>query len=408
MEYQKHVLPNGIRIIHRRVNGMVANLGVILNTGSRDELDGEQGIAHFIEHTIFKGTSKRKAYHILSRLDDVGADMNAFTTKEEICIYASFLKEHYGRTIELFADITMNSVFPEKEIEKEKDVVIDEINSYRDNPSEEIFDQIEEIVFDGHPMGNNILGTKEIVAGYNREKIRNFIKRTFHTDQIVICSVGDMDFGKLVKTLAKYFGEMEQNLRDFKRIAIVDYSPKIMTERKANHQGHCIIANRAYSITDEKRAAFIVANNIFGGPGMNSRLNLNIREKYGFCYNIESNYSIYSDTGIFTTYLGTEFEYIDKTIKLVEKEMKALKDNILGTLQLHKAKQQIKGQIAISSENNVNELLGMGKSILAYDKVDTLEDIYSKIDSITAHQILEVTNEVFDQKMLTYLIYGKI
>lgn len=387
---------------------MVANLGVILNTGSRDELDGEQGLAHFIEHTIFKGTHKRKAYHILSRLDDVGADMNAFTTKEEICIYASFLKEHYGRTIELFADIIMNSVFPEKEIEKEKDVVIDEINSYRDNPSEEIFDQIEELVFDGHPMGRNILGTKEIVSEFTREKIKNFINRTFHTDQLVICSVGDIEFEKLVKNLTKLFGEIKQNNRNFQRESIIEYSPRKIIERKANHQGHCIIANRAYSITEEKRAAFIIANNIFGGPGMNSRLNLNIREKYGFCYNIESNYSIYSDTGIFSVYLGTDFEYIEKTIKLVEKEMKTLKDNILGTLQLHKAKQQIKGQIAISSENNVNELLGMGKSILAYDKVDTLEDIYAKIDSISAQQILDVSNEVFDDKMLTYLIYEKI
>jgi predicted Zn-dependent peptidase len=405
--YERLNLANGIRVIHKRVNSPVAHLGIIINTGSRDEFDSEQGIAHFIEHTIFKGTTHRKAFHILNRLDSVGADMNAYTTKEETCIYASFLKEHLSRTIELFADISLNSIFPKKEIEKEKDVIIDEINSYRDNPSEEIFDEIEEIVFDGNPLGRNILGTKEMVENLSRSQIFRFIKRTYNSDQIVICSVGDIDFKVIVKQINKYFLDLPLTIRNFNRISPVGYSPKTVIQEKGQFQGHCIIANQAYGALENKRTTLYLLNNILGGPALNSRLNLGIREKYGFCYNLESNYTVYSDTGIISIYLGTDFEFLDRTIELVLKELKKLRETKLGTVQLNAAKQQIKGQIAISNDNNINELIGMGKSILFYDNVEDLDVIYNKVDEISSDMLIEVANEIFDPQQLTKLIYAK-
>ena len=405
--YERYDLANGIRVIHKRVNSPVAHLGIIINTGARDELENEKGIAHFIEHTIFKGTKKRKAFHILNRLDSVGADMNAYTTKEETCIYASFLKEHFSRTIELFADISLNSIFPQKEIEKEKDVIIDEINSYKDNPSEEIFDEIEEVVFDGNSLGTNILGTKQQVEKIKRSSIFRFVKRTYNTDQMVVCSVGNIPFSTVIKNVDKYFATVPEFHRDFERNASLNYQPKTIVKPKAQYQGHCIIANKAYGIKHEKRTALFLLNNILGGPGLNSRLNLGIREKYGFCYNLESNYSIYSDLGMVGIYMGTEFEYLDKTISLVEKELKKLREKKLGTMQLHASKQQIKGQIAIGNDNNINELIAIGKSIISYNNVEDLQSIYNRIDIITAEDLLEVANEIFDPKQLSKLIYSK-
>jgi predicted Zn-dependent peptidase len=405
MIYQRHRLENGIRIIHKEVKNQVAHCGVIINTGSRDELEQEQGIAHFIEHTIFKGTKKRKAYHILSRLENVGGELNAYTTKEETCIYASFLHPYYERSIELFADISQNSVFPQAEIEKEKEVIIDEINSYRDNPAEEIFDEIEDMVFAGHPLGRNILGTKELVRSFTRKNIFRFMKRTFNTEEIVICSVGNIEFSKLVRLAEKYFGHIKPNPRTFQRHKFDQYQPKTQSFDKGMYQAHCIIANQAYSRTDKKRTALVLLNNILGGPGLNTRLNMGIREKYGFCYNIESNYTMYSDTGILSIYLGTDFNYLEKTIKLVLRELKKLREQKLGSLQLHRAKQQLIGQIAISQESNVNELLSIGKSVLAYDKVDSIESIIEEINAIEAVELLEIANEIFDPKQLSTLIY---
>jgi predicted Zn-dependent peptidase len=406
MEYQRHTLSNGIRIIHKPVKNQVAHCGVIINTGSRDEMKHEQGIAHFIEHTIFKGTQKRKAFHILSRLENVGGELNAYTTKEETCIYASFLSPYYERSLELFADISLNSIFPKAEIEKEKEVVIDEINSYRDNPAEEIFDEIEDLVFQGHSLGRNILGTKELVRSFSRQNIFRFIKRTFNTEETVICSVGDIDFNKLVRLSEKYFGHAKANHRSFKRPKFNSYTPKTQSFDKGMYQAHCIIANEAYDRQDKRRAPLVLLNNILGGPGLNTRLNMGIREKYGFCYNIESNYTQYSDTGIVSIYLGTDFDYLEKTIKLAHKELKKLREQKLGSLQLQRAKQQMIGQIAISQESNVNELLSIGKSILAYDKVESIEQILKEIEGISAEQLLEVANEIFDPKQLSLLIYN--
>jgi predicted Zn-dependent peptidase len=408
MAYYRHTLNNGIRLIHKTVSNGVAHCGIMINTGSRDEKENEQGLTHFIEHTIFKGTKRRKSYHILSRLENIGGEINAYTTKEEICVYASFLPKYYDRTLELFSDIFNNSTFPSHEIDKEKEVIIDEINSYKDNPFEEIYDEIEDIVFEGHSLGRNILGTEELVRGYTKKDITSFIYEKFNTNETVICSVGNFDFNDYIKLCEKYFGSYKSNNRNFKRKEFRKYNPKTIIQPKGLHQAHCIIANKAYSALDEKRTALTLLNNILGGPGLNTRLNMGIREKYGFCYNIESNYSPFSDTGIISIYLGTDFSSLERTLQLTHKELDKLKNKKLGSLQLHRAKQQLIGQIAISQESNINELLSMGKSILVYDKIEPIEVINQEIEAVTSEQLISIAKEVFDKDKLSMLIYKGI
>ncbi len=404
-EYQYFTLGNGIRVIHRYNDNNVAHCGIIINTGARDETEAENGMAHFIEHVIFKGTKKRKAFHVLSRLENIGADLNAFTSKEETCIYASFLNKYYDRTLELISDITFNSSFPEKEIEKEKDVVLDEINSYKDNPAEEIFDEFEDVVFKGHPLGRNILGKIKTLKTFDRDKIKTFIANNYHTDEMVICSVGKINFNNLIRIINKYFGDIPKSIRPNKRNAFNEYNAVRKEFFKGIYQSHCIIGNIAFKRSDPLKTAMFLLTNILGGPGLNSRLNLGLREKHGLSYNIESNYTTYSDTGVFNIYLGTEKEFLEKSISLVQKELKRLQEKKLGVLQLHIAKQQFIGQLAISYESKLNELLSIGKSYLSNNKVDTLNLINQRIENITAETLIEIANKIFDREQLSTLIY---
>jgi len=403
--YEYFTLSNGIRVIHKQDRGKVAHLGVVINTGSRDEDDTEHGIAHFIEHVIFKGTHKRKAYHVISRLEDVGGEIDAYTTKEETTIYAAFLKEYYSRTIELFADILFNSSFPEKELEKEKEVILDEINSYKDSPADLIFDDFEELIFKGHPIGRNILGEPKSLKKYNRNNLLTFIKNNYHTNQMVICSVGDVKFSVLIKWVKKYFEGFEENRRKNRRQVLNGYKASTTEVVKDTYQAHCIMGNRAYSINDKKRLPLELLNNILGGPGMNSRLNLALREKHGFTYNIESFYNPYTDTGIVGIYFGTEQEKVERSLKIINREIKQLQNKPLGILQLERAKKQLIGQMAIGSENRSNLMLTIGRSYLLFDKVDPLDKVYEKINAITTQQLLEVANEAFDFNKLSMLIY---
>lgn len=405
MELFTHTLPNGIRLIHHRTASPVGHCGLIINTGSRDEDENEHGMAHFIEHVIFKGTQKRKTWHILSRLDDVGGELNAYTSKEETAIYSSFLIQDFDRALELLHDITFHSVFPEKEINKEKEVIIDEINSYKDNPAELIIDDFEELVFDDGPMGHNILGTAESIKNFTREDILKFIANNYHTDQMVLCMVGDMDPGRFLKTANKYFGAEQSSFRTQKRPAPPTYKPTELRKELDTFQSHISIGNIAYDLENPKRLGLSLLNNLLGGPGMNSRLNMALREKNGIAYNIESIYSPYYGTGVFSIYYGTDSQNIDRSLRIARKELARLRTNKLGQMQLHKARRQLKGQITISSENKENLMLNIGKSFLLYNKVDSLNDIYTKIDNLTAIDLLEIANEIFDEKQLSYLIY---
>ena len=405
MQLYHHQLENGIRIVHKKTNRAVAHCGLIIMGGSRDESEDEQGLVHFIEHVIFKGTQKRKAYHILSRMEDVGGEINAFTTKEETCIHSSFMPKFYERSLELLSDIIFNSIFPKKELEKEKIVVLDEINYYKDNPSELIFDEFEEQMFGNHSLGKNILGTPKHLKTFNKTMINDFIYRNYLTNEMVISSVGNITMSKLISYVEKHFAHIPKSQTNRIQIPFTNYQKKDVSTQKKGFQSHCIIGNEAYGVKHPKKTPLTLLNNILGGPGMNSRLSLAIREKYGFTYSIESNYTAYSDTGIFSIYLASDTDKIDKSIKLTKRELAKLCEKPLGTLQLKKAKQQLIGQIAIGQENEVNLMLSLGKSVLLYNKVDTFDILKDKIEAVSSAQILEVANEIFNEDKLSHLIY---
>ncbi len=405
MELLLHTLDNGIRLVHHRTPGLVAHCGLIIDTGSRDETDPEHGIAHFIEHMLFKGTKRRKAYHILSRLEDVGGELNAYTTKEETAVHASFLKEDYQRAIELISDITFNSLFPEKEIEKEKDVVVEEINSYLDNPAELIFDDFEELIFANQPIGRNILGTPKSVRSFSQKTISGFIAKNYNTSQMVFCSVGNIPDDKILKLFKTHFDTVVTG-KSVKRINKTwQYKPDSITKKMDTFQNHCIIGNIAYDLKDKRRMGMFLLNNILGGQGLNSRLNLSLREKNGLAYNVESSYSPYCDTGIFSIYFGTDSQYLNKSISIALAELKKLRTTRLGTIQLSKAKNQIKGYLARGYENHESLMLSMGKSLLIFGKIDSIEQICDKIDKVTTSELLETANEIFDPPKLSTLIY---
>ncbi len=403
--YQTHILKNGLKVIHQRIAGRAAWCGLIIGVGSRDEKPEEEGIAHFIEHVIFKGTEKRKAFHILSRIEDVGGELNAYTTKEDTCIYASFLPKDYGRTLELFSDIVFHSVFPEKEILKEKEVVIDEINSYKDSPGELIFDDFEELIYQNYPIGRNILGSEQAVKRLQREEILSFVKRNYKPSRMVISSIGDIPFEKLVGLVERYFGEIPGDEASLVRCKPELYVPRTKEVEMDTYQHHCIIGNVAYDYTQDNRLALSLLVNVLGGSGMNSRLNLNIREKYGLAYNVEAAYTPYSDTGVFTVYFGCDAEDLDKCMRLCRKEMNELCEMPLGQMQLKKAKAQMTGQMTLASENYENAMLSIGKSFLIYGKVDELEDICAEVQDIKAEVLQQIAREVFAEEKQSVLIY---
>ena len=404
-KYNEAVLPNGIRLIHKEKKSEIAHLVLMVETGTRDELAHENGLAHFVEHTIFKGTQNRKAYHILSCLDNVGGDLNAFTTKEETCIQATFLKQHYRRSLDLFADIAFRSTFPENELAKEKEVILDEINSYLDSPSDEIYDLFEEMTFEGHPLSRNILGTTELVKGFHRQDILDFMAHNYSTDSMILASIGGISFKEFERSAMKYFGEQPAHIINKKRETFSDYQPKKRVETRKNHLSHCMIGGIAPEFCSPLRMPIVMLNNILGGPAMSSRLGLNIREKYGFAYSIESQYTAYSDVGLISVYMAVDPDSLEKAIGLVYKELDKLCQQKLGTMQLQHAKQQLIGQVALSYESGMNELLGVTRSLLMGEPIEYMDDIIRKVEAVTANDILEVANRVFDRNQLSHIVF---
>jgi len=402
--YQQYTLQNGIRLVHKQTQSRIAHCGIMINAGTREEEKKENGLAHFLEHCFFKGTEKRKAFHILNRMDSVGADLNAYTSKEETCFHASFLTEYYDRTLDLFSDIIFHSVFPEKEIEREKTVVIDEINSYLDDPSEMIFDEFELQLFKGHPIGQLTLGKESNILKFKSENLRKFILKHYTCDQIVISSVGNIPFKQFIKFAERYFGGIQNSSQNSIRSPFSNYQPITEIKRKRTNQTHCIIGNIAYDHYHPLKTALTLLNNILGGPSMNSRLSLHIREKHGLTYQIGSNYSPFSDTGLFTIYMGTAHS-LEKTLDLVEKELGILRNQKMGTLQLTSAKKQLIGQVALGFDSNLNEMISMAKSTLIFKKIDSIEEISQKIEDVTAEQLQDVAQEVFDVEKFSRLIY---
>jgi predicted Zn-dependent peptidase len=380
-------------------------LCVYLNAGSRDELEQEQGMAHFIEHMAFKGTLRRKAYHILSRLDHVGGDMNAFTTKEHTCLYASFLHGFEGRATDLFADIILQSIFPEKEIEKEKSIVLDEINTYLDTPSESIFDDFEELIFKNHPLGRNILGTPESVQEITRRKIFRFIQRNYRAEEMVIAYCGSEPIDRMTHSLTKQFSGMYSNSAPKIRQPFIGALPQRKVCEKDTHQAHAITGTLAYPLNHPRTTALHLLNNMIGGPGSSSRLNMALRERRGYTYHVESNYQPYSDTGYFNIYLGTAAGKPETALAMAHKELAVFTRDRLGTVQLHRAKTQFTGQLALSFESKLSEMLSAGKRLLHQQQVTTVDEIIQRINALTADNILETARELFHVDQFTTLIY---
>lgn len=403
-KYLTIMLNNGIRVVHQPTNSLVAHCGFIINTGTRDESIGQSGLAHMVEHMMFKGTKKRKAYHVLSRIEDIGGELDAYTTKEETCVYASFLPEYFERTVELLTDIVFSSSFPENELKKEKEVVIEELNSYMDSPGEWIFDEFESRLFPNHPLGHNILGDINSVKKFNSKDIVNFVKSNYHTDQMVFTSIGNIPLKKLKYILEKYPGSQEPSYRVIKRKKWKGTDIFRHTENRDTYQTHCILGTRAYGYLSDKKFPLMLLTNLLAGPGLNSRLNLVLREKHGLAYNIESNYTSFNETGNFNIYFGTENENVNKGFRLIRKELDNLMNLKLGPRQLEKAKKQLIGQIAISNEIHTNLLLSVGKTYLLFDRIDPIEDVYKRINRINADEILNVANELFHNDNLSTLI----
>jgi len=405
MDYQVFTLPNGIRLLHKPTISSISHACIIINAGSRDEEPGKDGLAHFIEHLLFKKTEKRNTHQILNYLESVGGDLNAYTTKEYTCIHASVLNPYINKALELFEDLVFHSTFPEEEMEKEKGVILDEIASYQDQPEEAIQDDFEDLIFAGHELGRNILGSEETVKSLTKADIFNFIKSNYNTEEIVVGVLGEYDFKKLCNLFAKVFQDIPPNTNTKNRKQIPGNKPLTRKQQQSIAQTHCVIGNHAYSLHNDKRTALSLLNNILGGNGMTSRLNLEIREKHGIAYTIESNYVAFGDTGLFSIYFGTDTEKANKALKLIYKELNRLRDSKLTETALHRAKQKFTGQIALAEENKLSLIIAMSKSLLDYGKADTLEEVFAKINAVTSGQILDIANDIFNPAQLTTLIF---
>ena len=402
---QTHTMPNGIRIIHYPTQSAVAYLAVLTKTGSRHETAELNGMAHFIEHNFFKGSKKRKAHHIINRLEDVGGDLNAYTNKEETVLNATFLTRDYERAAELLKDMFFDSVFPVKEIEKEKDVVLDEINSYNDSPAELIYDEFEEFIMPTHPLGMPVLGKPENIKRFTRDDVIGFREKYYGTNQTVISSAGNIPFAKVVRQLEKHFGSIATKSTNGFSESPADFVNGFRKEARDTHQAHCIVGVPTFKASDKRRFTIRLLNNILGGSSMNSRLNMSLREKHGLAYNVDSAISSYTDNGLLAIYIGTDKGNMEKCLDLTQREFNKLKNTQLTATQLEKAKRQMMGQIAVSAESTESFMLSMGRTYLFFNEIISLENYFKRIESITTQQIQDLANELFADNRITTLVY---
>ena len=393
-----HTLENGLRVIHRQFPSEISYCGIAVNTGSRDEYDHEWGMAHFVEHMLFKGTKKRRAHHISNRMENVGGDLNAFTTKEETFIYSTFLKEYFPRAVELLGDIIFNSEFPQIQINREREVVLDEIDSYDDNPSELIYDDFENLIFSGHDIGHYILGELHTLNSFNSDNVNSFVKRQYQTSKMVFFSFGKTPFSKVLKLTEKYFNIKQEPVEAKNRVAPIITTPVTRIIDKNTTQTHVVLGWNKYNMYHPDRYVVYLLNSILGGGSLNSRLSRSLREKNGLVYNIESNITLYSDTGFYSIYFACDPKNKDKCLRLIKKELKSIMEKALTPMQLTVAKRQWKGQLGISAEMNENNALSMAKNYLHHKRFIDLEEVFSKVDAISAEQIKSVANELFSSE----------
>ncbi|MEO9483721.1 MAG: pitrilysin family protein [Ekhidna sp.] len=405
-EYELIELPNGIRIIHKEVNHTkIAHVGIMLDMGSRDESPEEQGLAHFLEHMAFKGTSKRSSYHIINRLESLGGELNAYTTKEKICFYASLLDIHLDKAVELLCDITFNSTFPEKQIEKERSVILEEMSMYRDTPEDSIQDEFDELLFPNHPLGRNILGTEQTVKSFQKGDFRSFLNRNLNTEKIILSSVGNYSAKKIQRLATKYLKDIPHKNHTPDRSWFSGYTPDRKEIKKSITQAHFAMGMPSLSIKDPNRIPFFFLVNLLGGPSMSSRLNLSLREKHGLVYGVDASYAPYLEVGQFAVYFATDPKNLKKSQRIILREIEAMKTKPLGNMQLHKAKNQIKGQMALSEENKNAIMLMMAKSQLDLNKVPDINSVFEKIDNITSGQIQELATSYLPSDQMSALTY---
>lgn len=405
-DYQLHTFSNGIRWVHKQVKSTkISHCGIMLDIGSRDEKENEIGIAHFWEHMAFKGTKTHNSNYILNRIDKVGGELNAYTTKEKICFHASILSKHTEKAIELLSDITFNSTFPAKEIEKERQVILEEMTMYEDNPDDAIQDDFDTVLFGKHPFGNNILGTKKSVSKFEQKDFLKFIDQNLNTNKLIISTVSNKSMASLMPLMDKYFLPIPSKTIERKRVAPTVAQKTRLLVKKPINQAHVMMGAEAFNIFSANRLPFFLLVNVLGGPAMNSKLNMAVRERHGLVYNIDAQYNSYLDCGVFNIYFGTEKKNIEKAFSLIWKELNKLKENALSVPALKAAKEQLKGQLAMSEENNNGIMLMMAKSILDLNSIESIDSIFSKIDSISAETLKSLANEVFVEEKMNYLIF---
>jgi predicted Zn-dependent peptidase len=378
---------------------------MIVNAGAKDEQEGKYGVAHFIEHLLFKRTERRSTNQILNRLEQVGGDLNAYTTKEYTCLHASFLNPHLERALDLFEDVLFHSTFPANEIEKEKGVILDEMASYLDSPEESIMDDFEDLLFKGTGLGHNILGLEDDLKSLQKDDVLDFMQKNYDTNEIVIAIGGNYSLAQVERLGNKIFGKLKSNTRTKQdKVSFVNVSQQIVIEKPIN-QAHYMLGVKTFGIYDERKTAMLLLNNMLGGFGMSSILNLGIREKYGIAYTIESNFTMYTDTGHFNIYLGTDEEKLKKAVSLVFKELNKLKQAPISAYQLKQAKQKFKGQIALAEESRMSMIIAEAKNLIDYGKVIPLQDVFDKIDAVTTEDILDLSQTFFDESKLTSLSF---
>lgn len=404
MEYQTYTLVNGIRIIHQMDDSPVHYCGFVVNAGTRDELEGEEGMAHFIEHMLFKGTKKRKSWHILNRLEAVGGGLDAYTTKEETFVYATVPCQYVERAMELLGDVLFNSTFPAHEIEKEVDVILEEIQLYNDSPAELIYDDFDEMVFAGSSIGKNILGNEKTLTSFTSNDALRFMQRCYNTTELVFFSMGKIDFAKIVRWAEKYFA-VSRSKREFLRQKPQLYTSSCTQKIKDTCQAHCIVGNRAFGIDDENLMALFLLTNILGGPNMSSRLNMAVRERHGLVYTIESSFIPYSDTGVFSIYFGCEESHIEKCCKLIHKELRAMMESPIDDKKMSVAKLQLGGQLLIEAQNKENLVLSMAKSFLHQNRFLSYEMVMDKIAAVSAERLQAVAQQLFATETMSKLVY---
>ena len=404
-EYFTHTLPNGLRMVHLPIETPVSYCGYAVNAGTRDEGANERGLAHFVEHMLFKGTEYRKAWHILNRMETVGGELNAYTTKEETFLYSVFMAKDFERAFDLLTDLAFHANFPEAEIEKEVEVILDEIESYKDSPSELIFDEFESLLFARHPLGRMILGDKRALSTFHSETGLSFTRRFYAPSNMLFFSMGSNAFEEIVRMGERLLAGIDFPMTARKRKAPKRKEAKTVQKHKDTHQAHVLIGGQAYTMFEAKRVPLFLLNNLLGGPGMNSLLNVSLRERNGLVYNVESNITHYTDCGMATIYFGCAPKNRERAMNLVHRQLEQLRNTALTSARLSQAKNQVIGLLGVANDNHENLFLGLGKSFLHYNHYDSMAQVVERIRKITVEEILAVANEVYAPSNLSTLIY---